>query len=117
MTSHNFKETKYYQKEDYIMNAMISDYTFTVIEENKVPLAATFDSGTSYAPVIVAVLLMAVFVSLLAYTIWFTSHKSHILTLTGEDNGNEIIHYFTHPIKLLQMEYEIENRIVDNYIA
>lgn len=95
---------------------MVNNYTFTIIEDTKVPLAATFDSGLN-VPVILAVVVMALFVSLLAYTAWFVSHQSHIRILSGNENEAEVLHYYAHPRRLLQREYEIENNIVHQYIA
>lgn len=96
---------------------MISDYTLTIIEDNQVPLAASFDSGFSYLPVVVAVMTMIVFVAVIAYTLWFISHRSHILALTGRDGDADVAQYFAHPRKLLQLEYEVENKIVEQFIA
>ena len=97
------------------MNNAITDYTFTVIEDNMIPLAATVDT-VSYLPVILAVAVMGIIAIAVAYVVWFVSHRAYIANLTGNSNEN-MTSYFIHPGKLLQREYELENSIADQYIA
>lgn len=96
---------------------MISDYTFTIIEEEKVPLAASFDTGVDIMPIVVAVVVMALVVALIAYTVWFLSHKSHIVALTGNTDKKALFNLFIHPRRLIQLEYETENIIANQYLA
>lgn len=96
---------------------MISDYTFVVIEDEMVPLAGNFNTGFNYMPVIIAVCVMAVVISLIAYTVWFLSHKSHIVALTGKNDSTSLFSLFIRPRRLMQLEYETENSIVNQYLA
>lgn len=97
------------------MENEVMNYTFTIIEDTKVPLAASIQT-VSYTPVILAILVMAVVTGIVAYSVWFISHKSYITNLTGMTN-KELNLYYIHPGKLLRMEYEIENSIANKYIA
>lgn len=98
------------------MNNAILDYTFTVIEDNKVPLASSFET-VNYVPVVLAVIAVMLLVSACVYVAWFLSHKSRILSLTGNKPDAKLGYYFIHPKEFLRFEYEIENDIVNKYIA
>lgn len=98
------------------MENAITNYSFTVIEDNMVPLSASFET-VSVAPIIIAVVTVALLVAACIYVAWFASHKTHILSLTGKKPDARLGYYFVHPKEFLRMEYEIENNLVNKYIA
>lgn len=97
------------------MENAIMNYTFTIIEDSQVPLAAGIET-VSYMPVIAAIIAMAVVTGIVAYTVWFMSHKAYIMNLLG-NTTESFANYYIRPGKLLQIEYELENSIADKYIA
>lgn len=102
------------------MGNAITDYSLVIIEDTQVPLAPTFSTGASNVPVIVAIVLMTVLVAIFAYTAWYISHRSRLMAIvsrTEEKSLDDGLYLYTHPRRLLQLEYEIEHKIVNKFVA
>lgn len=102
------------------MENAISNYSLVVIEDEQVPLAAGFETASRYGNVflVLAVVVMAVLVAFIAYTAWFNTHKSRIMSLVNSRRNNiDSVYYFIHPLRLLELEYEAEHNTVNQYFA
>lgn len=93
------------------MNSQVMNYTFTIIEDNQVPLAGNFDTF-SFAPVIAIVVLSLILLAALAYALWVESHSNRVKVLSGSSSSVSAS-YFFHPIKLLREEAELEYSLVN----
>lgn len=93
------------------MNSQVANYTFTIIEDNQVPLAGNFDTY-SFAPVVAIVVLSLVLLAVLAYALWVETHTNRVKVLSGNDNAAGA-GYFFHPVKLLREESELEYSLVN----
>lgn len=87
------------------MDNVITDYTFTVIEDGQVPLAGNFDTF-NYTPLFIVVSIVLLAVVAFNYLTWLLGHTKRASYLSGEDIS--IRSYFFHPLRLLEREREIE---------
>jgi len=91
------------------MNNAITDYTFTVIEDGQVPLAGEFNTF-NYTPVFIAVIIAFLLVAAVIYAFWMMGHIKRVSYLS--ENSINAKEYYFHPIKLLQLEHELEYEVV-----
>lgn len=96
------------------MSNQVVDYTFTIIEDGQVPLAGNFDTF-NYTPVIVTVVLGLIVLAVLAYSLWFETHRSRVKVLCSEVNL-KARNFFFRPTELLRYESELEHAIVSTSI-
>ena len=99
------------------MDNVITNYTFTVIEDGQVPLAGNFDTF-NYTPLFLVVSIVLLLVVVFFYFTWLLGHSKRASYLSGENIS--VISYFFHPVRLLErereIEYEVSGRIIQ-YLA
>lgn len=93
------------------MNTQVTNYAFTIIEDNQVPLAGNFDTY-SFTPVIAIVILSLILLAILAYALWIETHFDRVRVLSGNDKAINAS-YFFHPAKLLRKEADLEYSLVN----
>lgn len=97
------------------------DYIFVVLDDVKVPLAATPQTTSYSGYVIIAVVISLLFVSILSYTYWYfivkknISHYSKLVT-KAEIKNLLPANGFLHPRKLAYAEREVESLAAKRYI-
>ena len=100
---------------------LLNSYHFTIIEDQAVPLAGTppTDNYTGY--VLVAVVIAALLLIGLVYSLWFRDHRKRIKRLETELSQYEEVevqeYNFTlmHPRRLLEAERLLEQKLAGYY--
>ncbi|HOO27532.1 MAG TPA: hypothetical protein PLU43_03635 [Lachnospiraceae bacterium] len=107
-------------QEDAAVSSPVQNYDLVVVQDEEVPLASAPE--VNYGRTILWVVSLTVTaVLLLTYFLWYSVYKRRILFLIGrlpEAEAESIRRMVTifHPIRAMQTEKEIENRIAAEYV-
>ncbi len=100
------------------------NYTFTVIEDGAVPMAAGPYSQSYFVWALVGMLVITVALLLSMYIFWYTQHRKRVAYLKKDLNEQDMPDRtrgkpfsIFHPRRLLELEEHLEESLAGRYLV
>lgn len=97
------------------MGDSITNYTFSIIEDEMVPLAGDFDKVTK-VPTLAVVIICLVILAICSYSMWVYTKISRIMEYTDESTFTLLIKYYFRPQHLKEACEECEHNALSGNV-